>query len=262
MDVIAALTCTMSRPFRGILLTGLRCLWGHRILRPTKSDYPPQVHADILCQVRCSFLKAFLSYAQRQQPAEGTSIRSTVSQHLPSETLIWVNSSALNMQRTGKRFSCCFSDKMERAYPAGSRCRKKQTSSGRDEYELYSRAETKKRVKSRSNQNKTLAFTVLDGAQLCPCGYKIASQLSLIWERLAPLKAPYHIASPPFSSPDFFHPRRSAPLCSKRSPQPLPFFSRPLGKFVLPDKTDKKQRKSMRNRSTETVFDGARRWKK
>lgn len=57
-------------------------------------------------------------------PAERTSIRSTVSQHLPSEILIWVNSPALKMQRTGKRLSCCFSVKMERPYPADRRCRK------------------------------------------------------------------------------------------------------------------------------------------
>lgn len=57
-------------------------------------------------------------------PAEGTSIRSTVSQHLPSEILIWVNSPALKMQQTGKRLSCCFSDKMERLYPADSCCHK------------------------------------------------------------------------------------------------------------------------------------------
>lgn len=56
-------------------------------------------------------------------PAEGTSIRSTVLQRLLSEILIWVNSPALKMQRTGKRLSCCFSDKMERPYPADSCCR-------------------------------------------------------------------------------------------------------------------------------------------
>lgn len=123
MDVIAALTCTMSRPFGGILLTRLRWLWGHRILRPTKSDYPPSPRRHFVPSPM-QFPQGVPELRAAAAPAEGTSIRSTVSQHLPSEIFIWVNSPALKMQRTGKRLPCCFSDKMERPYPADWRCRK------------------------------------------------------------------------------------------------------------------------------------------
>lgn len=106
-----------------------------------------------------------------------------------------------------------------------------------------SRVETEKKSKSRPNQNKTSVFSVLNPSQLCPCGYEIASQLSLIGRRLASLKAWYHIA---FSFSDFFHRRKSALLCFK-GPTPFHLFR----KFVLHDKTDKEQMKSMRHRSKE-----------
>lgn len=67
-------------------------------------------------------------------------------------------------------------------------------------------------------------FTVLAGTQLCPCGYKIASQLSLIWEEVGPFKSPVSHCISAFLRCWFLSSEKKCPALFQKVPVPPSFF--------------------------------------